>query len=187
MNRKLAIHHYKLWAMSADEGPLKLQLNYLNWDFFHLARDLTEINSSLIMEDSKQKYFLKLTAQAYRVLSISFHNSLSEVSFYKGINTWIAGSWNELMFPSSHFILKDSILDRYLLQFSPQKRIETTTTDHRLPKKVHPHWVTQLCMILFPVCLVYLIYLSWQIKKLMKERKNQSKVNEDEMERNPLK
>ena len=79
---------------------------------------MTKVNSSLILEEVKPKYFIKLTAKSYKVLEAYMKNWMGESSFFLGIDMLKEGSWSYLFNPTSHYIEKDSIVSKYLLDLS---------------------------------------------------------------------
>lgn len=147
--------------MEASSGPLKLQKNHLNWNSFELARDLTKVNYSLILDEVKPKYFIKLSAKSYKVLEAYIKNWMGDSSFLLGIDMLKEGSWSYLFHPNSHFVEKDSIVSKYLFDLSHDQTFNPVENSLKRKDISSPHALILLCMVLTPLLFIYFVYLVW--------------------------
>ena len=83
---------------------------------------------------------------------------MGESSFALGINMLKEGSWSYLLNSNSHFIEKDSVISKYLLDLSDEnwKTVENSFQRKDISK---PHWVILTCMVATPFLSVYFVYL----------------------------
>ena len=157
--------------MDASIGPEIIQQNYVDWNSFKLVKDLTQISSKLIFEDLNPQYFIKLSSKSSRCLQTSIDFAHGNGSFLMGLSSLMEGSWTNLVNPGLNYILKDSIVHKYLFEMDPTNEYLVVKNDIVRKSKAKPVFYVLLSLYSAPILVIISLYLGW---KLMKTKKNKN-------------
>lgn len=163
--------------MEASVGPLMIQKNFVNWNSFTLVKDLTQIHEDFLKRYINPKYFIKLSAKSYKVLQTSLEYSEGNYSLLSGIDSLMEGSWTNLVHPNSNYVLKDSIVSRYLFDKDPENYYKTIQDDYKMKQNCEPQFFILLCLYSFPFLLIGVLMMAFLIVRLKYKKSQYKKIN----------